>query len=46
MSICEVSKITSKTFDYLTYIYNDPELREVLGTYAYHAYFSDYDYFL
>lgn len=46
MSICEVSKITSKTFDYLTYIYNDPELREVLGTYAYHAYWSDYNYFL
>lgn len=30
LSMCEVSKITSKTFDYLKYIYNDPELREVL----------------
>ena len=46
LSMCEVSKITSKTFDYLKYIYNDPELREVLGTYAYHAYWSDINYFL
>lgn len=41
MSMCEVSKITSKTYDYLKYIYNDPELREVLGTYAYHSYWHD-----
>lgn len=46
MSMCEVASITSKTFDYLKYIYNDPELREVLGTYTYHAYWSDYNYFL
>lgn len=45
MSMCEISSITSKTFDYLKYVYNDPELREVLGTYAYHSYWSDANYF-
>ena len=46
LSMCEVSKITSKTFDYLKYVYNDPDLREVLGTYTYHSYCSDINYFI
>lgn len=46
LSMCEVSTLTSKTFDYLDYIYNDPELSEALGTYAYHSYWYDTNYFV
>ncbi len=44
LSLCESSKISNQTYEYLKDLYKDEDIVSVLGTYSYHSYWSDGDY--